>query len=401
MAYQPPSELLERYARVLVRFALRGGKGMKAGDVVMVSAFDDAKPLYVAVRDEVIRAGGTVIGNYAPSGAARSALELASMRQLETFHRDYYRGLARTLDGHVSIISTSNPRELDGVEPRKALTGRRSVRLYREWLARKEAQGLYSWTLGLYGTPAMAKEAHLPLADYWDEIARGCFLDEADPIRRWRETFREVGRIKRRLDRLEIERVHVEGDGVDLRVTIGDRRRWLGGTARNIPSFEIFTSPDWRGTEGTVAFTERLHRYGGMMEGIRLTFERGRVVEATATANEKLLTAMIASDPGAGAVGEISLTDGRLSPLTRYMGETLYDENRGGPQGNFHLAVGNAYRDAYAGDPGTLTKRDLKQLGFNQSSVHTDIVSTARRQVTALLPSGRTKVIYRDGRFTV
>jgi aminopeptidase len=401
VTYRPPPELLERYARVLVRFALGGGRGVQPGQVVMISAFDDAKPLYVAVRDELIRAGAGVIGDYSPAGSARSELELASMEQLTTFHRDFYRGLARTLDGRISLISTADPHELEGVEPQKLLAGRRAVRLYRSWLARKEAEGDYSWTLGMFGTPAMAKEARLSLEDYWDEIARGCFLHDADPIRRWRETFREIRRIKRRLDALQIERLHVEGDGIDLRITIGEQRRWLGGTGRNIPSFEIFTSPDWRGTEGTIAFTEPLHRYGGLTEGIRLRFEGGRVVEATAKKNEQLLQAMIASDGGSSAVGEVSLTDGRLSPLTRYMGETLYDENRGGPEGNFHLAVGSAYRDAYAGDPGTLTRRDLSRLGFNQSSVHTDIVSTARREVTAYLPNGRKKLIYRDGRFAI
>jgi aminopeptidase len=90
-----------------------------------------------------------------------------------------------------------------------------------------------------------------------------------------------------------------------------------------------------------------------------------------------------------------------LSPITRYMGETLYDENRGGPQGNFHLALGNAYKEAFRGDVAAQRRRDWQRLGFNESSVHTDIVSTARRTVTALLPSGRSKVIYEDGRFVV
>jgi aminopeptidase len=401
VAYSPSPERLDRYARVLVRLALGSGRGIKRGDVVLLSGGDDAKSLYVAVRDEVIRAGGHVIGDYSPSGTSRSALELASMEQLMTFHRDYYRGLARTLDHRIAIISTVDFSELDGVDPQKLLAGRRVVRPYRNWMAKKEAEGRYTWTLGLFGTPAMARQARLTLAEYWDEIAKACFLDDADPIRRWREVFREIARIKRRLDALAIEQVHVEGEGVDLRVTIGEQRCWMGGTGRNIPSFEIFVSPDWRGVEGTVAFTEPLSRYGGMLEGIRLTFERGRVVEATASRNEKLLRAMIASDAGSSAVGEFSLTDGRLSPITRYMAQTLFDENRGGPEGNFHIALGNAYRDSFAGDVAALTARDLKRLGFNESAVHTDIVSTARRTVTALLPSGRTKVIYRDGRFTI
>ena len=110
---------------------------------------------------------------------------------------------------------------------------------------------------------------------------------------------------------------------------------------------------------------------------------------------------MIASDDGAARVGEISLTDGRLSPITRYMGETLFDENRGGPEGNFHLAVGNAYKEAFRGDIVAQTRRDWQRLGFNESSVHTDIVSTARRTATAVLQNGRSKLIYADGRFVV
>ncbi len=110
---------------------------------------------------------------------------------------------------------------------------------------------------------------------------------------------------------------------------------------------------------------------------------------------------MIASDEGSKRVGEISLTDGRLSRITRFMAETLYDENRGGPRGNFHLAIGSTTGQAFTGDIAVQRKSDWKRLGFNESSVHTDIVSTARREVTATLPSGRTKTIYRDGQFTV
>jgi aminopeptidase len=399
--YQPPPELLERYARVLVRFALNSGKGLSRGDVVMLSASDDAKPLYVAVRDEVYRTGGTVISDYSPARTARSELEAASLEQLLTFHRDYYRGLAKTLDHRIAIISTADARELEGIDPKKLMAGRQAVSTYRSWMAKKEAEGHYSWTLALYGTSGMAKEARMPIAEYWQEIAKSCFLDHGDPIGRWRETFREIARIKRRLDALRIEELHIESEGIDLHVPIGESRRWIGGTGRNIPSFEIFTSPDWRGIEGTVTFNERLHRYGGLLEGIRLRFERGRVVEASAKRGEQVLQAMLASDAGSNAVGEISLTDGRLSPITRYMGETLFDENRGGPEGNFHLALGNAYRDAFAGDPATLTAADLKRLGFNGSSVHTDIVSTARRQVTARLRGGRSKLIYTEGRFTL
>jgi aminopeptidase len=83
------------------------------------------------------------------------------------------------------------------------------------------------------------------------------------------------------------------------------------------------------------------------------------------------------------------------------MGETLFDENRGGPEGNFHLAVGNAYKEAFRGDIVAQTRRDWQRLGFNESSVHADIVSTANRTATAVLQNGRSKLIYADGRFVI
>jgi aminopeptidase len=399
--YRPAPELLERYADVLVNFALRGGKGIRRGDVVLISAGEPSKPLYIAVRDAVLRAGGTYIASYAPEGASRGALELATAAQIETFHHRYYRGLAAQIDHQVTIRATDDPHELEGLDTSKVVLARRTGRPYRQWLDAKETAGRYSWTVGLYGTRAMAKEARLSLAEYWRQIAEACFLDDADPIRRWRETWRELARIKRRLDRLEIEALHVEGDGVDLRVAIGAERRWLGATGHNIPSFEVFTTPDWRGTEGSIAFTEPLYRYGSLIEGIRLRFERGRAVEASATRNEALLQAMVATDGGACRVGEVSLTDGRFSPITRFMADTLYDENRGGPEGNFHLALGNAYKAAFTGEGTTQSKRDWQRLGFNESSIHTDIVSTARREVSATFANGRTRAIYRDGRFLV
>ena len=401
MSFQPAAEILERYADVLVNFALGSGRGIRRGEVVRLTVGEEAKPLYVALRNAVLRAGGTTLGNYLPSGIAREGLELASVEQLSTFQRPYYRGLATSLDHSVTIVSTTNLRELEGVDPEKLMLVRRTTQPYRDWLDAKEDAGRYTWTLALYGTAAMAREARMTLPEYWEQIVHACFLDDPQPIARWRETARELSRIRRRLDRLEIARLHVEGDDVDLWVELGPGRGWLGGSGRNIPSFELFTSPDWRGTTGTVSFSEPLYRYGSLIEGIRLRFERGEVVEASATKNEKLLLAMIASDRGARRVGEFSLTDGRLSRITRFMAETLFDENRGGPEGNFHLALGSAYKDAYPGDPAAVSKRNWAKLGYNESSVHTDIVSTTRRQVEAVLASGRTRVVYGDGRFTV
>ena len=274
------------------------------------------------------------------------------------------------------------------------------MRQLLDWRGEKENEGRFTWTLGLYGTAAMAAEADLEPEQYWQQIIDACFLDSEDPLARWREVGERLDVTRERLDELRIERVQVTGPDVDLKVELGEGRRWLGGRGRNIPSFEIFTSPDWRGTEGWIHCDQPLYRYGNLVRGIRLRFADGRVVEASADENERVLTEMIATE-GADRIGEFSLTDRRFSRITRFMAQTLYDENVGGEFGNTHIALGRAYQDAYDGDPGTLEPEDWERLGFNNSSVHTDVVSTTERTVTATLADGSERVIYRDGEFAL
>ena len=103
----------------------------------------------------------------------------------------------------------------------------------------------------------------------------------------------------------------------------------------------------------------------------------------------------------ADKIGEYSLTDRRYSRITKFMAETLFDENMGGKYGNTHLALGKSYQDCYRGNPADVANKEWERLGFNDSSVHTDIVSTSPRTVTAHLKDGIKKVIYKNGQFTL
>jgi len=105
--------------------------------------------------------------------------------------------------------------------------------------------------------------------------------------------------------------------------------------------------------------------------------------------------------PNADKIGEFSLTDKRLSRITKFMAETLFDENISGPHGNTHIALGSSYQDSYSGNPAKVTKAGWAKMGFNDSAVHTDIISTSPRTVTAHLSDGSYKVIYQDGIFVV
>jgi aminopeptidase len=403
MSYVPPREILERYASVLIGFALGGGRGIRPNEVVRIVASESAKPLYAELAKAVWRAGGHVIAAYEPDddhdfNLSRSFFELAGEQQLDRFNAHYFRGIVDEMDHQVSVLADSDPRALDSVEPAKIMRRGAAMRPLLDWRGDKENAGRFTWTLGLYGTPAMAAEAGMSTEEYWEQIIHACFLDSEDPISRWREVVERVTETRRWLDALDIERVHVQGEDVDLQITIGEQRKWLGGRGRNIPSFETFTSPDWRGTEGWIYCNQPLYRYGNLVKGIRLGFAGGRVTEASAQENEPVLTEMIATE-GADRIGEFSLTDRRLSRITRFMAHTLYDENVGGTFGNTHIAVGRSYQDAYAGDPSEVPAERWEQLGFNDSTVHTDIVSTTDRVVTARLRGGGERVIYRDGEF--
>ena len=285
------------------------------------------------------------------------------------------------------------------VDPQKMMRHQAAQMPMMGWRQEKEAAGLLHWTIGLWGTAGMAAEAELSLEQYWEQIIRACFLDDSDPIVRWRETQAEITRYRAWLNSLAIERLHVEAEGTDLWLTIGSKRRWLGGGGRNIPSFEIFTCPDWRGTQGHISFSEPLYSHGKVARGIRLEFKDGLVSSATAEENPELIEQIVAA-PGGNRVGEFSLTDARLSRIDRFMANTLYDENMGGPYGNTHLAVGMSFNIAYDGEASEVGQEEWEALGFNlAAAVHNDIVSTTDRTVTAVMRDGSQRVIYADGRF--
>jgi aminopeptidase len=267
-------------------------------------------------------------------------------------------------------------------------------------LNKKEDRGDFSWTLCLYGTPGMAREAGLSERQYWQQIVKACFLREEDPVAKWKQVAKDIKTICGKLNRMPISRVHVEAENTDLWVTVGAKRQWLGGGGRNIPSFEIFTSPDWRGTEGKISFSEPLYLHGSLIRGISLEFRNGKVVKASAKKNQKLLLEMI-KQKNADKVGEFSLTDRRFSKIEKFMASTLYDENVGGRCGNCHIALGSHYSATYSGDAARATRKTFEKLGFNDSPVHTDIVTTTDRVVTAELENGKTRLIYEKGQFAL
>lgn len=403
--YQPSKKILKKYADVLINFALNSGKGMKKGDVVRLNSGEFAKPLYVEIRKAIIKSGGHVLSNYQPDDGlgynpSRDFYENANEKQIKYFPKKYLKGLVEEIDHSVSIISDVDKNALVGIEPKKIIQRGLSFQPVKEWLDEKENKGKFTWTLALYGTPEGAKEANLSYKEYWEQIIKACFLDKKNPVSGWKKVTKKIQETKDKLNKLNIESLEIKGEDVNLKILLGEKRKWMGGGGRNIPSFEIFCSPDWRGTNGWIRFNQPLYRYGNIIKNIELEFKNGKVLKIKAKKNEKILREMISS-PNGNKIGEFSLTDKRFSRITKFMAETLFDENIGGPYGNTHIALGSAYKDGFNGDPNKLSKKDWQKLGFNNSSIHTDIVSTTNRTVTAFLKNGQKRIIYRNGIFTV
>lgn len=388
----------------MVHYALNNGNGINKGDTVFLVGQECTKDLFMAMAREIITAGGHVISNYQPNNTrdtslVRFLLQQGSDEQVGFFAQPYWKGIVDATDHILFIISEPDIHYLEGI-PAARISQMNSARApYMKMREQKEQAGKLSWSLCLYGTQSMADEAGISLEEYWEQIIEACYLREADPVAKWRSVQAEIEAIKDKLDALDIETLHIKGEDVDLHVQIGAHRKWLSGGGKNIPSFEIFTSPDWRGTTGSIQFNQPLYYSGKRIAGIALTFENGVVVTATATENEEALKEMIAQE-NADKVGEFSLTDGRHSRITQFMATTLYDENRGGEYGNTHIALGNAYKDTFPGDMATVTEEQWAEMGYNSCpKVHTDIVSTTNRTVTATLHDGSKRVIYKDGQF--
>lgn len=398
--YQPSREILRKYAQVLVNFALNSGEGVKPGEVVQCLVPDVAKPLALELQNTLLRAGAHPMIRMLPTGFDRDFYELANEDQLTFFPKEYMKARVKVLDHSIGIIADVDPEELKNVDPAKIFSSRDAKREYRDWLNDKENRGQFTWTLGLWGVEAKAKIVGLSLKEYWQQIISACFLDEADPVAHWKEVFALQEEIKKKLNQMKVEWLHIIGEDVNLKVKLGANRVWMGGSGRNIPSFELFASPDWRGTEGWIKFNQPLYRYGNVIENAHFEFENGQVVKTAATRGKKVLDQMLKST-NANKIGEFSLTDRRMSRITHVMAETLFDENIGGPFGNTHIAVGMAYKDGFDGDPEKVTREEWEEMGFNDSPEHTDLVSTTDRTVTATLQDGTEVVIYHQGQFVV
>ena len=391
---------LEKYADTLIwglNTARR--KGFRKQENILLRCDLEARELGEVVYRKLIKRGYNVIFNFLPTpGIERAFYEFSDDKQrafLGTWDEELY----RNLNGYVFIHAPASLTHLKGIDTKR----QSQVAIARKPLFRirdeREEKGKFAWTLCTYPTEELARQAKLSVKEYAAQIAKACYLNEPNPAKKWEQIYKEVTGIKKWLNTMGIDTIRTESASMDLEVKLGERRKFLGISGHNIPSFEIFTSPDWRGTRGTYYANLPAFRGGNYVEKIRLEFKDGRAVRMSAAKGDEYVRKILVTDKGAAQLGEYSLTDRRFSKIDRFMADTLFDENHGGRHGNCHVAIGNSYSDTFAGDPAKLTKESKAKLGYNDSAVHWDLINTEDKKVTATLKGGKRVTLYEKGQF--
>ena len=391
---------LGRYADVMV-WALQKTRKQtfKKGELVLLQFNNPALKLAEAVYTRLMAMGVNIVQRMAATNNMEHSFYANADEKRLVFLPPGEKELCAKINGRIFLYAPESLTHLRNIEPQKIgkfLTSRKSL-----WqiMQEREQKGVYGWSLCVFSTQAMADGAGMSIKNYAKEIIKACYLDESEPVKKWEEIYRELSEIKKRLNSLAISSLLLESARCELRVGLGEHRQWLGVSGHNVPSFEIFTSPDCRLTEGSFYANLPSYKNGNIVQNLRVSFAKGSVQKVSADEGEAFAKKIMAIDKGAAMVGEFSLTDKRFSRIDRFMADTLYDENHGGKFGNSHIALGTSFADTYSKNQRGLTKALKKKLGFNDSAIHWDIVNTEKKTVTAQLKNGKKTIIYENGIF--
>ncbi|MEZ6232999.1 MAG: aminopeptidase [Phycisphaerales bacterium] len=364
---------LDRLADVIVRYSTR----VKRGDTVEIRAVPVAMPLITAVYEAVLKAGGHPFFMARPEELEEAMVRFGSDEQL-AFVSPFDVQRSQAVDVHIGLWAQENTKFMGNADPRKlGLRGQARKPIMTEYL-RRAALGEHRWCGTLYPTNASAQDAEMSLTEYETFVFEAGLLHLPDPVAAWTAIFESQKQVCDWLNtRKEVRFVAPPRDGhdgTDLRVNV-DGSTWINcGGHENFPDGEVFAGP--RGVEGHVNYTFPGVYQGREVEGIRLAFKGGRVVDASASKNEAFLLAMLDQDEGARVLGEIAI--GTNYAIKQFSKNTLFDEKIGG---TFHAACGAGYPESGSD---------------NQSGLHWDMVCDLR-QGGSIAADG--EVFHRDGKF--
>ncbi len=401
---------LANYAKLLVRHGLN----VQPGQIVNISSEALHRELAIMAVEEAYKCGASYVGlDLVDSRLTRLRVLHSSdenLNHVPAFLPEKYKELVEKSGANLAIRGNEFPDALVGLSPKKVndlrISNHKAIKyFYDEGIGKSKVH----WTVANGATPAWAKKIFPSLspqeacAALWDEIFKACRADKENCLELWKGHNDRLHARAHKLNTLKIESLHFSGPGTDLKVGLSKLAKFKGGGdlsprgvefEPNIPTEEVFTTPNYHQTTGTVSATRPFLINGILIENLRLTFENGRISNFEASAGEETFREYISSDEGACRLGEVALV-GIDSPIYQsglVFQDILYDENAA-----CHIAVGSAYKFCLEGGD-DLSKETLEEIGCNESTVHTDMmISSNEVDVTAYRYSGETVNLIKQG----
>ena len=412
------STLLRAYANVLLTAV-----NLQKGQCLLIRAQPVHLPFAGILAEEAYKRGGRYVrfdNNEADNPALYKArIEYSEAEYLDYAPRSRYESYGSMIDEDWAVLSIHAPEDpdfLSGLDSeRNARCVRATAEAMRPHRRRIVLENEVAWLVAFLPTEKMASRIlGVPagpeaVEELWKVLIPILRLDRPDPSAAWEEHCRDLAARAERLTSLSLDSIRFRGPGTDLRVGLLDRSVWRGGPERtakgrlffpNIPTEEIFTSPDFRRAEGRAVFTRPVlvPSIGKVVEDGWVEFRDGRAVDWNARSGKDVLDTLMSMDPGARSLGEVALVDGSSPVFTsgRVFHNILFDENAAS-----HVALGSGYPACVRGAEG-LSDGELAELGVNISMVHTDfMIGSPDMDVTGTTRDGREVRIMTRGRFEV
>lgn len=372
-------ERLERYARLTVEV----GANVHEGQVVWVIALPEHAPFVRAIARAAYAAGARYVEvEYQDQHVRRARIEHAPEDSLGWSPPWSLARVDHVAESRGALISVSGDPEpelladLDG-----GRVGRTRARELAERYLTATNERLINWAIVAYPNEGWARSVfgEPDVERLWEAVATATRLDEPDPVAAWQEHVEKLVERAALLNARAFDAIRFRGPGTDLTVGLIPGSTWCTALEEtvegirhvvNMPTEEVFTSPDRRRTEGTVRSTKPLALAGTVVRDLELRFENGKAVEVDASSGAELIREQLRQDDGAAFLGEVALVDGdsRVGRTGLVFLNTLFDENA-----SCHIAYGSGILETVPG--GTeKTDAELEEMGFNGSSIHTDFM---------------------------
>jgi aminopeptidase len=374
-----PGERLERYARLAVEV----GSNVGEGQLVWVSALPEHAELARAIARIAYEKGARYVDvEYSDQHVRRARIEQApedSLGWSPPWTLAKIDHLAEVRGALIQIVGDPEPEllaDLDG-----ARVGKTRAKEVAERYVKATNQRLINWAIVAYPNEGWAKTVFgdPDVERLWDAVASATRLDEPDPVAAWRVHIDKLVERATVLNERAFDSIRFRGPGTDLSVGLIPGATWCTALEEtidgrrhvvNMPTEEVFTSPDRRRTEGTVRSTKPLALAGNIVRDLEIRFEDGRAVDVKASSGAELIREQLRQDENASLLGEVALVDGdsRVGRSGLVFLNTLFDENA-----SCHIAYGAGILDAIP-DGETKSESELDDLGFNTSTIHTDFM---------------------------